>query len=102
MVCEMKMNTLTPAPDKRSHREVEDDIPSAFRRAFEPTYVEQTASLLQVVRQALLGWFERQRQMPWIPRAIDPVAELKHVWLGEYGIVPSAFEHRSSRRHGCW
>ena len=95
------MNMITPstAPDKRSHDpQAEDDIPPAFGRAFQPTSLERTARLLQVVQHALIGWFDRQREMPWMPRATDPVAELKHVWLGEYGVVPVAFEHRSSRR----
>ena len=99
MVSVMNMITPSTAPDKRSHDpQAEDDIPPAFGRAFQPTSLERTARLLQVVQHALIGWFDRQREMPWMPRATDPVAELKHVWLGEYGVVPVAFEHRSSRR----
>jgi hypothetical protein len=48
------------------------------------------------VQQAVVGWFGRR---PWRnPRTIDPVAELKHVWLGDYGVLPSAFDRPAARR----
>jgi hypothetical protein len=97
------MTTFTTAPDERSQDlEGEVEIPRAFRRAFQPTYIEQATSLLQAVTHSLLGWFERQHQMAWLPRATDPVAELKHVWLGEYGLAPSVFEQPLSRRCARW
>jgi hypothetical protein len=93
------MTTLTTAPDKRTqHLQGEVEVPRAFRRAFQPTYVEQVTGCLQAVKHSLLGWFERQQQMRWLPRATDPVEELKHVWLGEYGLAPSLFEPSSRRR----
>jgi hypothetical protein len=99
----MNMTPLTTAPDERTQDlEGEVDIPRAFRRAFEPTPIERAASFLRVVQHSLRGWFERQGQMAWMPRATDPVAELKHVWLGEYGLAPSAFEQPSSRRCRRW
>ena len=102
MVCS-EMTRFITAPDERSQDlEGEVEIPRAFRRAFRPTYIEQAISLLQAAKQSLVGWFERQRQSPWLPRTADPVAELKHVWLGEYGLAPTVFEQPSSRRCARW
>jgi hypothetical protein len=96
------MTTLSPAPDKRSQDlEAEVDIPLAFRRAFQPTLLEQAAGGLRRAQHSVIEWFERQpRRSWWLPRAIDPVAELKHVWLGDYGLLPSAFDRPAARRGG--
>ena len=93
------MSRAITAPDERSNDlRAEVDIPDAFRRAFQPTPVEQLVGLLRRVQQSLSGWCSRQREMRWLPRATDPVAELKHAWLGDYAVVPGAFAHRSPRR----
>ena len=68
------------------------DIPSAFRHAFEPPLATHAAGRLHMLWQAARRWLDRQSDRIWLPRATDPVAELKHVWLGEHGILPPGFE----------
>ena len=93
------MNNLIETTESRSAAlESEDQIPSAFRRAFEPTPIETVATFLQSGLHSLHGWLQRQGEQVWLPRTIDPIAELKHVYLGEYGIIPSEFARSSPRR----
>jgi len=79
--------------------EAEDEIPSAFLRAFAPTPIERVANFVQIALSWMHGWFHSQTEQVWLPRTVDPVAELKHVHLGEYGLIPAELSG-SSRRHG--
>jgi hypothetical protein len=78
--------------------ECEDEIPSAFRQAFAPTPIERATEFVQGVVRWLCGWLRNQSNQVWLPRTIDPVAELKHVHLGEYGVIPTQFSGSSPRR----
>ena len=77
--------------------ESEDEIPGAFRRAFAPTSIERVANFVQAVVRPLCGWLRSQSEHVWLPRTLDPIAELKHVHLGEYGVIPSQFRGASPR-----
>ena len=93
------MNDLIETPESRSTAlESADQIPSAFRRAFEPTPVEVVTTFLHSTWHSLHGWLERQTELPWLPRTIDPIAELKHVYLGEFGVMPIQFSGSAQRR----
>ena len=49
--------------------------------------------------RSLHNWLTRQAARVWLPRTVDPIAELKYVCLGEYGVMPIQFNN-SAPRHG--
>lgn len=96
---QVTMNNLIPTDASHSSAtESEVDIPIAFRRAFAPTPVERTANFVRVALRSMCGWLHSQSEQVWLPRTNDPIAELKHVYLGEYGVLPTQFRGSSPRR----
>lgn len=93
------MNAHPVVEDERSEAGAEElEIPSPFRRAFEPTLRHRAVDLAGTLQRSVGRWIDRQRERPWLPREVDPVTELKHVWLGEYGLAPDRYGPPSPRR----
>jgi hypothetical protein len=86
----------TPTLEVEETLEREEQIPEPFIRAFQPTPVDIATAVFGSIRD----WFQRQREARWMPRATDPLNELKHVWLGEFGVLPSELERPARRRIG--
>jgi hypothetical protein len=96
---QITMNNLIPTDAHQSTpTEYEVDIPIAFRQAFAPTPVERTAKFVKVALRSICGWLRGQSEQVWLPRTIDPIAELKHVYLGEYGVLSTQVGGSSPRR----
>ena len=73
------------------------EIPSAFLRAFQPTLADRAADLARAAFQSVRAWLDRRADAVWMPRAVDPVDELKNVWLSDYGLAPWLYDKASAR-----
>jgi len=80
------------------------EVPTAFRRAFQPSLADRASSVLRVARQSVRAWLDRQNDRIWHPIRTDRLAELERqkTYIEYFGVTSQAFNNPAARRCSDW